>query len=58
MYKHFKNLVDKQNQTEASKHDQGGILKAQNGVKTPWRLNFNGSTHQIDDIYKLFTDNI
>ena len=57
MYKHFKDLVDEQNK-EAAKHAEGGVLKAQNGVKTPWRLNFNGSTHQIEDIYKLFTQNV
>ena len=53
MYKHFKDLVDKQNK-EAAKHAEGGILKAQNGAQTPWRLNFDGSTHQMDNIYKLF----
>lgn len=57
MYKHFKDLVDKQNK-EATKHEKGGILKAENGLKTPWRLNFDGTIHQMDDIYKLFIENI
>jgi hypothetical protein len=41
-----------------SQHAQGGIIKAQDGVKTPWRLNFDGTIHQMDNIYKLFTDNV
>jgi hypothetical protein len=39
MYKHFKNLVDKQNNTAGYK--EGGIIKAQTGTQIPWRLNFN-----------------
>lgn len=58
MYKHFKDLVDKQNKEKvATKQENGGILKAQNGLKAPWRLNFDGTAHQMDDIYKLFTEN-
>lgn len=56
MYKHFKDLVDKQNK-EAAKHEEGGILKAENGLKTPWRLNFDGTIHQMDAIYNTFTQN-
>lgn len=56
MYKYFKDLVDKQNK-ETAKHEKGGILKAQDGLKTPWRLNFDGVIHQVDNIYKLFTEN-
>lgn len=56
MYKHFKDLVDKQNK-EAAKHEEGGILKAQNGAQTPWRLNFDGTIHQMDTIYNTFTKN-
>jgi hypothetical protein len=41
MYKHFKDLVDKQNREEAAKHKEGGIIKAQNGIQTPWRRNFD-----------------
>lgn len=33
MYKHFKELVDKQNEETVSKHAKGGIIKAQGGVK-------------------------
>lgn len=70
MYKHFKDLVDKQGKRVepstapvvyrnlTSQHAQGGIIKAKEGVKTPWRLNFDGTMHQMDDIYKLFTNNI
>lgn len=56
MYKHFKDLVDKQNK-ETAKKAKGGILKANNGAKTPWRLNFDGTTHKMEDIYNLFTEN-
>lgn len=59
MYKYFKDLVDKQNKEKvATKQENGGILKAQNGLKAPWRLNFDGTIHQMDDIYKLFTENV
>lgn len=70
MYKHFKDLVGKQGKRVekstapvvyrnlTSQHAQGGIIKAQEGVKIPWRLNFDGTVHQMDSIYKLFTDNI
>lgn len=80
MYKHFKDLVNKQNKEKAMKqpdpdikdtkqdyfnkvsikpeYQEGGIIKAQNEIKTPWRLNFDGSVHQMDNIYKLFTDNV
>lgn len=70
MYKHFKELVAKQGKRVepstapvvyrnlTSQHAQGGIIKAQEGMKTPWRLNFDGTIHQMDNIYKLFTDNM
>jgi hypothetical protein len=57
MYKHFKDLVEKQNREIATKHKEGGILKAENGLKTPWRLNFDGTIHQMDTIYDTFTKN-
>lgn len=70
MYKHFKDLVAKQGKRVelstapvvyrnlTSQYAQGGIIKAQDGMKTPWRLNFDGTIHQMDNIYKLFTDNV
>lgn len=80
MYKHFKNLVDRQNaeklkeqiawDIENTKYDpirdvsvkpdyykEGGIIKAQKGAQTPWRLNFDGTNHLMDTIYGLFTKN-
>ena len=57
MYKYFKNLVDQQNK-EAVKHKEGGIIKAENGMQTPWRRNYNGTSHLMDDIYNNFTQNI
>lgn len=70
MYKHFKDLVAKQGKRVepstapvvyrnlTSQYAQGGVIKAQDGIKTPWRLNFDGTIHQMDNIYKLFTDNV
>lgn len=58
MYKHFKDLVDKQNKETISKQAKVGIIKAETGVQVPWRRNFDGTTHQMDNIYKLFTENI
>lgn len=73
MYKHFKDLVDKQNQEkiiEKIEYDdptrdlsaqymykEGGIIKAQGGTQTPWRRNFNQGVHQMDVIYDTFTKN-
>lgn len=57
MYKYFKNLVDQQNK-EAIKHKEGGIIKAENGTQTPWRRNYNGTSHSMDDIYNNFIQNI
>ena len=73
MYKHFKDLVDKQNQekiVEKIEYDdptrdlsvqymykEGGIIKAQGGTQTPWRRNFNQGVHQMDAIYDTFTKN-
>lgn len=42
---------------QVMKHAQGGVIKAETGVKTPWRRNFDGNIHQMDDIYQLFTEN-
>lgn len=39
------------------KHEKGGVIKASTGMKTPWRLNFDGTTHKMEDIYNLFTEN-
>lgn len=36
---------------------KGGIIKASGGVKTPWRLNFDGTSHQMDTIYQAFVQN-
>lgn len=70
MYKYFKDLVDKQGKrieksrapviyrNLTSQHAQGGIIKATNGTQIPWRLNFDGTIHQMEDIYKLFTENV
>ena len=70
MYKHFKELVAKQGKrvepstapvvyrNTTSQYAQGGVIKANDGMKTPWRLNFDGTIHQMDNIYKLFTDNV
>ena len=41
MYKHFKELVDKQNKETVSKQAKGGVVKAQGGVKVPTQLNFD-----------------
>lgn len=57
MYKHFSDLVDKQNK-KTIKNKSGGVLKAQNGMQTPWRLNFDGQTHNMDDIYQKFIKNV
>lgn len=78
MYKHFKDLVEKQNQKQSkekiaedikySKYEpfknvlvrpfqDGGIIKAQEGVKTSWRRNFNQGAHQMDIIYDTFMKN-
>lgn len=42
---------------QVMKHAQGGVIKAETGVKTPWRRNFDGNTHQMDNIYQLFIEN-
>ena len=39
------------------KHAKGGVIKASGGAEIPWRLNFNGTSHQMDDIYRLFVQN-
>lgn len=57
MYKHFKKLVDDQNK-KADKHKKGGIIKAEGGMQTPWRRNYNGTAHSMDSIYDIFTKNI
>lgn len=72
MYKYFKELVDKQNIVYDIEHtkqdpiqnvsvrpiyDEGGVLKAQEGIQTPWRRNFNQGEHQMDIIYKTFIEN-
>lgn len=43
---------------QVMKHEKGGVIKASTGMKTPWRLNFDGTSHQMEDIYKAFTDNL
>jgi hypothetical protein len=43
---------------QVMKHENGGVIKASTGMKTPWRLNFDGTSHQMEDIYKAFTDNL
>lgn len=35
----------------------GGIIKAQEGAKTSWRRNYDGTAHQMDAIYKTFIEN-
>lgn len=40
------------------KHAKGGIIKAATGVQVPWRLNFEGTTHKMDQVYNLFTSNL
>ena len=56
MYQHFKDLVDKQNKT-TTKNKSGGVLKAENGIQTPWRRNFDGQIHNMDAIYQEFIKN-
>lgn len=38
-------------------YQEGGIIKANEGVKMPWRLNFNDNQHDINAIYQQFTEN-
>lgn len=52
-YKHFKELVDKQNEETVSKQAKGGVIKAQGGVKVPTQLNFDNIDY---DSLKELTD--
>ena len=59
MYKYFKNLVDQQNKEKTiNSHKEGGIIKAENGTKTSWRNNYNGTSYLMEDIYANFIQNI
>ncbi len=55
MYKHFKDLVNKQN--NAAEYKKGGIIKAKTGTQIPWRHNFDQDSHQMNIIYDTFTKN-
>ena len=41
-----------------SSQKEGGVIKAENGMQTPWRRNYNGTSHLINNIYTNFTQNI
>ncbi len=41
MYKHFKQLVEKQNKEQVQANKEGGIIKAQGGVKVPVKFDFD-----------------
>jgi len=40
MYKHFKELVEKQNKEQVQTSKEGGVIKAQGGIKTPIKFDF------------------
>lgn len=51
MYKHFKELVEKQNKEQVQTNKEGGIIKAQGGVKVPIQLDFNSLDYNsINDL--------
>ena len=53
MYKHFKELVEKQNKEQVQANKEGGIIKAQGGVKVPIKFDFDSidylSLNELND---------
>lgn len=53
MYKHFKELVEKQNKEQIQSNKEGGIIKAQGGVKVPVKFDFDSidylSLNELND---------